>query len=393
MRFPFQSSRWPIGLDLSNHNFRAVALGPKNLMRNKGSVKLLTFSSVSIPDGVFDEGELKDEDTALEKLKLLVQEMRKKIQVKEVIASLPVSKTFITVIDLPTDELTNEKVQAAAAQHIPLPLDQMILDWHVVSPEKFLIDFKTKKKISVLVGAAEKSTVEKYIRLLEAAGLSPLALEPECVPLIRSLFTEEELENGPWATIYLGAHNSFLTFFHEGAIYLTTTLPISGSQMTKMIQNALNISYEEAEQKKIICGLDPELCNEELLQKTLQTIIDDLVRKINEALAFIRSSIKVKTRPRKILLAGGGSQLLKIENILSRKLRIKVRSGNPWLNLKISPPEQALLKDPLVWGTAMGLALRPAQLTLIDELSTLKPKMPKNSSGNKNKSFFSFLKR
>jgi cell division ATPase FtsA len=94
------------------------------------------------------------------------------------------------------------------------------------------------------------------------AGLFPAALVIEAVAIARSLLPLEEAQTTS-ATIIIdiGAARTGLIVFDQGTIQFTVSLPISGHKITATIATSLKLDEAEAEQAKILCGLDPKKCH------------------------------------------------------------------------------------------------------------------------------------
>ena len=114
--------------------------------------------------------------------------------------ALPEDKAFTRIIEMPPlkDEELASAINWEAEQHIPLPLSEVILDYQVVSrPEK-----GKGKKMDVLLVAVPKQMVDKYLRVLEKAGLRPVSLETEIIAIARSVAPPD---SAPTLVVELGA--------------------------------------------------------------------------------------------------------------------------------------------------------------------------------------------
>ncbi|MEJ7662371.1 MAG: hypothetical protein WKG07_23790 [Hymenobacter sp.] len=98
---------------------------------------------------------------------------------------------------MPKSELA-ESIKWQAKQYVPSPLDEVILDWHVVGEVKNkrrstqpapggdgATATAAKNEIEVMLIAAPISLVEKYVAIIHDAGFKPLALEIEPLSLAR----------------------------------------------------------------------------------------------------------------------------------------------------------------------------------------------------------------
>ena len=145
---------------------------------------------------------------------------------------------------------------------------------------------------------------------------------------------------------------------------------LAGSTFSQSIANVLNVSFEEAEQLKIMVGLpDVETGEGEqtpgISPEQAQIIHQSLEREVNKFIAEVRRSLdyyltqtsQVRSIQR-ILLTGSGSQLRNLAAYLSKGLQAQVTLGDPLERLQVSGSAQAAVNaDRMGSVTAIGLAL------------------------------------
>lgn len=341
------------GLDISDQALRLTQFkkeGKKLILRS--------YKEVGVPAEIITNGEIKQEEKLIELIKKLINSAEgKKITAKNVVAVLPETKTFIKVIKiyLPKKERSKEKdlselVKKEIINHIPLSPDEIYLDWQILK--------ENPDSIQLLVGAAPKNIVESYSAVLEKSGLSPYVLEIEAAAIIRSLIDTNDKKAK--IIIDFGAVRTGLIVYDHQTVQFTVSLPISGNKITETIAKTLKLDYKKAEKAKIVCGLDPSKCEGALL-KILLGPIDELARQIQKSIIFYQTNFPNNTPITEIVLCGGGANFSKIDKVLSEKLNLPVKIGNPFTNAtqtkKIAiPPSKALS-----YTTAIGLALRAWQ--------------------------------
>ena len=343
----------------SNNDFIGVDIGDRmlRLVRLKKSGKkfiVTTANEIQMPEGILKAGEIFDEKILTDLIKKLVKTARgSKIATKNVISVLPEQKTFIKVmaIDLGSESYDKKKIpdliKKELINHIPLSLEELYLDWQVLS--------HTKTSAIVLVGAVTRVISDNYRIALEHAGLIPYILEVEAAPIIRTII--EEKDNSPKIVIDFGASRTGLIVYDHHTVQFTVSLPLSGDQITKTIAQILNIDLTKAEEAKVICGLDTEKC-EGALRKVLFDAIDNLAEHIEKTISFYQDQSSNARPFSKVILVGGGANFLKINEVLQEKLNLPVEIGNPLLK-SIIVKKDILPKNKLLsYATAIGLALR-----------------------------------
>ncbi len=366
---------YPIGLDISNLSLKLV-----QLKKIGDKITIQALSKVSLADGLFENGEIKNKEEIIKAINILIDKPKYgKVTTREVIACLPESKTFIKLIEVKkTEENILKTIEAEIERHVPMEIDEIYFDWQLIKdlPDKQLI----------LIGAAPRDIVNQYINLLDEARLSIAALEIEPVSLCRSLLKEEYYKfkgerDKNYGIIDIGAKRSNMTVYSKNTILFSFTMPISGDEITKKIAETLKIDAKKAEKAKIICGLDENKAKG-IIKNTLHGMIKELTSKINDSIMFYDRHFPNYGPIDKILLCGGGANIKNLDKIMSERLSIKVEQGDALINLKedrkkiskifsethslntdFSPnnknkTSRITQNDSITFSTAIGLALR-----------------------------------
>ena len=336
------------GLDMSDKALRVVQFKK----RGKKTV-LSSYNEVAIPKDIIGNNQIKQED-ALSKLihKTIKSAKGSKISTKDVVAVLPEQKTFIKVIEISQkpEQKLSELIEEEIKNHIPFDTKDIYLDWQILKQDE-----NTTK---LLIGAAPKTIVDSYTSVLEKSGLIPNILEIEAAPVIRSLITQNDQKAK--IIIDFGAVRSGLIVYDHGTAQFTVSLPTSGIKITDTISKTLNLDWKKAEKAKMVCGLDQDKCEGALL-KILMSAMDQLTAQIKKTIVFYGSNFPESNEISEIILCGGGANFSKIDEVLSDKLNLPVKIGNPFINAvqtkRVSIPKNKILS----YATAIGLALRAFQ--------------------------------
>ena len=120
------------GLDISDLSLKIAKLG-----KSKKFFKLAAFGETEIRPGVISGGEIQDSAALTQVIKAAVKNISMgKLDTNYVVASLPEEKSFLQVIKLP--KMKEEEVQKAiyfeAENYVPLPIDQVYLDFQIMTP-------------------------------------------------------------------------------------------------------------------------------------------------------------------------------------------------------------------------------------------------------------------
>lgn len=342
----FKKHQNAFGLDVTGSSFKLL-----QLKKEGKEAKVLGYSDVSLPKGLIISDAIADPKTfAYLFRQAVLRPQYGKLEGSQVIASLPESKSFVRVIQIPlmSDAETETAVPVEAESFIPLPIDQVYLDWQKLG-------LKNDKQ-EVLIIASPKEFVEKYLQILESAGLTVTALEVESQSCHRALV---DFNIKPTCLIVdLDAFRTSLIMVEEGNLQFTSSIPIAGSSFTEAIARSLGVSSQKAEMIKRKVGLSntAEYPN---IKTALLPVIGNLVAEIKNIVKF--HSEHSQNKVQKIILAGGSAKLKNLAENLSPEFQaegLTVEMGKPWMNLPEikSPPFDEF--DSLSYTTAIGLAMR-----------------------------------
>ncbi len=338
------------GFDISDFSLKLVGV-----RRSGNSFIITNYNYTEVPEGVIERGKIKNEEKLIEITNKLISTAKgPKLTSRFIHTCLPEPYTYIKLVKVPTtkDDEIGGAVEWAAEHNFPYTLDEIYLDWQMIKKDI------NSGKTTVMLGAAPKTIVEMYSSFIKKAGLIPMSLEIEAIPIVRAILPSDGEQTEGYGIIDLGASRSSLIICTHKAIASTFSLPIAGKDITNLIQEKLSLTTEQAEQAKIICGIDHKKC-EGVLREVLEKELKRLVKKIKTAISFYQENTEDPINIEKIILTGGGSQMPGINNYLSSTLKLPVTTANPLLKLnpqsKLSLPQDKIQS----FTTAIGLALKP----------------------------------
>ncbi|PIR06850.1 MAG: hypothetical protein COV55_01970 [Candidatus Komeilibacteria bacterium CG11_big_fil_rev_8_21_14_0_20_36_20] len=198
-------------------------------------------------------------------------------------------------------------------------------------PDDKKVDVKSERSIKknaddnyrILLTAAPKNLVARYIDIFKKAKLNLLSLETEAFALSRSL-----IGNDPSTVMVvdIGATTADICVIEEGVPILNRGIDTGGEFITKAIMNSLNVNKDRAEQFKRDFGLSSTGYKNvpDVIQRSLNSIINEI--KYVFELYQRQENFKIN----KIILTGGSSFLPDLPQYLSDLLNLPVIIGDPW---------------------------------------------------------------
>ncbi len=333
------------GLDIGTNNIRVVQLKPKP---TKEKPALLAFGSLEIPPEIVKSENIADRQLLVEKIKELTKNA--KITTKKVVATIPGTEAFTAVIkvpQMPPSELS-QAIKFQAKQQIPMTLEEVKLEWQVLGK------VPNENKFKVLLIACPLAIIEKYIKILEDAGLKPVALDLNPIPAIRALcFKSQETV----VVLNIGAGVTDIAIFEQSEIAHLRSIPTAGNALTRAISQNLGIDVSQAEVFKKKFGLSRDKLEGEVL-RSITPILDIIVEETKRSLDFYQNQ-PGSSPVKRIILCGGSANLPGLPISLSKSLGVEVQLGNPWVKINYSSNLENQLKEiASFFATPCGLALR-----------------------------------
>jgi len=377
----FSSPQSYLGIDFDANSIKIVEL--KN---EAGRPRLVTYGYL---DHELDRGQVQDntQQNSNQLAKLIKEVCRlAKITTSKTVTALPAFSVFSSILTLPVmskKDLANA-VKWEAKKVIPLPVEEMILDWKLLDDftSRQLVDqpeesttvgnegggeeeLKSKgflkiapkdgkKYIKILLTAAPKDLVKRYMEIFKVANLTLLSLDTEPLALIRSLVGNDK---SALMIVDVGSVVTNISIVINGIPVLNRSIDVGGLTITKAIADSLNVSLSRAEQFKYDIGMSPQRVGQGSVPKTIETTLTPIVDELRYSLNLYRNQGQKNIE--KIILTGGSSMLLNLPEYLSNLLGLRVFLGDPWARV-IYPEELKPVLDEIGprYSVAIGLAMR-----------------------------------
>lgn len=149
-----------------------------------GSVSVLRHGIAPLDPGAFREGEVADPDALATALKDLFAEHKLSKGVRVGIAN---QRIAVRTLQLPLIENEGEletAIRFQAQEHVPMPLDQAVLDWEVVGQSS---SENGERRVEVVVVAARRDMINSLLEALDKAGLRAEGIDLSAFGMIRAL--------------------------------------------------------------------------------------------------------------------------------------------------------------------------------------------------------------
>ncbi len=347
------------GLDIGDLSIKLVQLRKQHFLRTAPHYNIVTHCSVDLPPGLIVNGELQKPEDVRKHIQRLLTGRKKQRPIKSpwVVAVVPETKSFIKLIQIKKNpnDLDDDDIISIAKKHIPFDEDNYYLQWQIIPCPN-----PTAGKTDVLIGASAKFVCDSYTYLLESLGLGVVALEIEALATARAMITAGKTYiNEARAILDIGATRSNLIIFDNNVVQFSTTLPYSGELLTTALSQRLHLSYDDAEDLKKKVGLDYKQ-SKNRAWPIISEQTENLISALKDSFHFYYSHFPSANKVTHITMCGGGSELRRLDKIVSSELKIIARPGHLWKNLHNTKDETNNSETSLGYATAVGLALRAA---------------------------------
>lgn len=338
-----------VGLDLGFSSIKVVALS------RQGNVpKLVSLGSVAAPQ----PGLVSDAEPDLEAVAAAIKKVMNaaKIQNREVISGLPESKVFTRVIDdfpFLTDAELPSAIRYASEEFIPMPITDVNLNWQVLYRSK---ERGQQSRTVVFIVASPKNMVNRYIKVLDMAGLHPNALETEVIACVRSLVGSNPFSPNT-LIIQMGATTTDLAVVAKGLIWLTRSISTGGLALTRSLAQHFNFELNQAEEYKKVYGLLGDQLEGKVFD-ALKPVVDVIIEESRRVIQAFQTK-HPQSQIKRVILSGGGAKMPGVVIYFANRLGLEVQEADPWyLVSKDKAVVNKLAQDASLYSVAVGLALR-----------------------------------
>lgn len=334
-----------VGIDIGSKTIKIVELdkeGSKWKLRASG---IIGYNGET-PEDIKDEKDLATISAIIKKL-----HKEAKISSKNVNVSLPETQVFTRTIKFPllTDAEIASAVKWEAEQYIPIPISDAVVQHQIIEKR----EDTTPPQVLVLLVAATRSLIEKYVKIIHMAGLMPVSLETELMALVRALAPPDQTN----LIVDFGAQSTDIAIVKNGQLAFSRSIPTAGEAFTRAVAQILGVEKQQAEQYKKTYGLMGGQL-EGKIKGALDPVFRMVADEIRKAMHFYQTEEK-GSKPQSLILAGGTAGMPEVVNVLTRILGLEVIVGNPFARIAVDPKvsKTVAMYAPL-YSVAVGLAMR-----------------------------------
>ena len=332
-------------------------------VRGNGAVHLTAAATAPLAPEAFHDGEVADPGSVATALRELFAEHKLGKRVRLGIAN---QRVVVRTIRLPAIEDPGEldaAVRFSAQEQIAMPLDQAVIDHHVVGGVAATED--SPPQVDVIVVAARRDMIAASLKPLKDAGLEPVGVDLSAFGMIRALgdiaapvAAEPDAQPVPAAVLYCNVGDVTNLAVAKGRSCLFTRVsPVGLEDIAGGLGSITGLSPEHAQMWLMHVGLtqpleliegDPDTVSKTrtALEKGASALLDELQLSL-DFYGAQEAAVPIE----RVVLCGPGSAIPGLAEQMEPVLGLPIAVGRPEALSGLDPASSARLTLPF------GLAL------------------------------------
>jgi type IV pilus assembly protein PilM len=309
---------------------------------NNGVAELVQVARQPLEQGIVVSGELRDpEALALQLKSFFAKNKLPKKGVRLGIASNRIGVRTFDVVGIEDEQQLSNAIQFRAQEALPIPLDEAVLDYHVLSEG---VDAEGQPTKRVLLVVAYRELIDRYVSACRKAGIQLQGIDLEAFALLRALAPPRPVDQAPSAAIVgvaIGHDRSTFAVSDGRVCEFTRVLEWGGAALNVAMARALDLAPSEVEGFKRSLELDGQApVPEGLTPEQWATALDAVRRQLQSFARELVSSLQFyQNQPGslgigEIVLVGGTAQMQGLAEELQRLIGVPVRVGDPLARVK-----------------------------------------------------------
>jgi type IV pilus assembly protein PilM len=310
---------------------------------NNGSTELLQVAREPLEPGIVVGGELRDPEALGDALKLFFA--KSKLPRKNVrlgIASNRIGVRIFDVSGIGDDKQLENAIHFRAQEALPIPLDEAVLDYHVLDES---VDDEGNATKRILLVVAYRELVDRYVSACRKAGISLVGIDLEAFALLRALSAprpEGEVSDAALVAVAIGHDRSTFAVSDGRICEFTRVLEWGGAVLSVAVARALNLAPSEVEAIKRMVSLESNEVPQGIAPDQYALAVDAVRKQVQSFARELVSSLQFyQNQPGslgigEIVITGGTAALVGLAEELQRLIGVRVRVGDPLARVKVS---------------------------------------------------------
>jgi type IV pilus assembly protein PilM len=298
-------------------------------VHNNGGSKIVKLAREPLEPGVVVGGEVRD----IPALGRALDEFFKKHDLprKGVRLGVGTNRVGVRVLDVEGIDDENQLANAVtfrAHEALSIPMDQAVMDYHVVGSEKVAGGGTSHR---VILAAAYREPIDHFAAAFDAAEIQLEAIDVEAFALLRAvapMAVQSDDERTAIVALALGHDRTTLAISDGKVCDFTRVLEWGGGRLDAAIAREVGVTTEEAAEIKVQLSLTDDDPGNARVRNAVKHELTTLARELVASLQFYQvqpDSLALS----EILVTGGTTRMPGFVEELERLVRARVRAADP----------------------------------------------------------------
>jgi type IV pilus assembly protein PilM len=297
---------------------------------NDGVPRLVKVAREALEPGVVVAGEVRD----IPALGRALDDFFKKYDLPRKNVRLGIGTNRVGVRALNVEGIDDERQLANAVtfrahETLAIPMDQAVMDYHVVRSEATSDGGVSRR---VILAAAYREPIDHFYAAFDAAGIELQAVDVEAFALLRAVappHAHDGAEQTAVVALALGHDRTTLAISDGFVCDFTRVLEWGGSRLDAAIARELGVTIEEsAEIKESLSLSEDDDVTSTRARSAVHAELTNLARELVASLQFYQAQPESLALS-EILVTGGTTRMPGLVDELERLVRARVRLADP----------------------------------------------------------------
>ena len=330
---------------------------------NNGHAEVLQLAREALDPGIVSNGELREPELLAEALKAFFKQHKlPKRGVRLGIATNRIGVRTLEIAGIEDAKQLANAIRFRAQEALPIPIDEAVLDYQVLSEVRNDEGETTRRILLVL---AYRDLIDRYVTACKKAGIQLAGIDLEAFALLRAIAAPRE-EGTPaqaaLVAVTVGHDRTTFAVSDGRTCEFTRVLDWGGHSLNVGLARALDMAPSEVDDYKRGLSLHGNELSAGLTEQQAAKAREALNRQVQSFARELVSSLQFyQGQPGslgigEIVLTGGTAHLDGFAEELGRLIGVRVRVGDPLVRVKIAKK----LREPEQLGSlavAIGLGI------------------------------------
>jgi type IV pilus assembly protein PilM len=307
---------------------------------NNGQPELLQVAREELEPGIVVAGELREPDALADALKRFFRAHKlPRTGVRLGIASNRIGVRIFEIADIDDEKQLHNAIRFRAQEALPIPLDEAVIDYHVLGES---VDEEGARTRRVLLVVVYRDLVDRYVAACRKAGVKLVGIDLEAFAALRAVGGGNGAQGNAAVVVAGIGHDRTTLAVSSGSVCeFTRIIEWGGQNLNVAIARAMDVAPSEAEPvKRSLSLLEPaetwaSLPAEQAVKvrEALQRELEAFSRELISSLQFYQGqpgSLGIG----EIVLTGGSTHLQGLDVELGNLVGVRVRVGDPLARVK-----------------------------------------------------------